>query len=159
MVKERFPPRGNMPRPNTNDALISDTRGRSSPDRELATATALANNNTSTETRKEVTGPNNQSGIPRNTAEKGNNQGSNKGDEDAPPNQTAAVNDRSQKKRRTPTRSSHNLNERTHEITQETTFVNHEPIGIPATRTISPSLARRTRATGPTRGNEMHDLP
>ena len=99
--------------------------------------------------------PNHQRNKPRNVADRSNSHGSNEGNEEAPPNQTAAENDRKQTKRRMPTRSSHNLNEHGNDVTQQTMIVNHAPIGIPATRSVSPLLARRTRATSLARGNEI----
>ena len=140
------------------DASSSDTQRRPLQDNEMTTTTAHANNNADTETREEEAEPGNQGNRPHNMTERGNNHGNNRRNANAPPNQTAARNDRNQTTGRMPTRSSHNLNKRTHEVTQQTTPNAQEPIGIPATRTISPSLARRTRVTSSTRGSELHEL-
>jgi hypothetical protein len=141
-----------------NDASSSDTQRRPFHDSEMTSTTAHANNNADTETREEEAELGNQGDRPHNMAERGTDHGNNRRNADAPPHQTAAMNDRCQTTRRIPTRSSHNLNERTHEITQQTRPNIQEPIGIPATRTISPSLAGRTRVTRSTRGSVLHEL-
>ena len=133
----------------------SDTQKKPSQGRETATTTAQVNNNASTETLEKETEPKYQRNKPRNVADRSNSHGSNEGNEDAPPNQTAKRNDHKQTKRRMPTRSSHNLNESVNDATQQTTSVNHAPIIIPATRTVSPPLAQRRRATSLARGNEI----
>ena len=159
MIATTIRSRRDSPPITRNDGLTHDpndasTQRRTIQDNEMTTTTAHANNNADTETMEEEVEPGNQGNRPHNLTERGNNHGNNRRNANAPPNQTAVRNGFSQTTGRMPTRSSHNLNKRTHEVTQQTTPSTQEPIGIPATRTISPSLARRTRVTRSTRGSE-----